>query len=430
MKILLVTHNSFNKNRNNGKTLESLFSSFQKDDLAQLFFSQNEEPDWEYCDKYYQLTDFGVLKNFFGIKSNGRLLKIDNLISHQIGTVDKRKVAIFSILKFFFRDNSIFRHLLWHFWKSDKLFNWIEDIKPDAIFFLAGGLAFSYRIVLELSNRYSIPIITYFTDDYVIYPIYRNPIDYLWKKLLYNKSKKLINLSSLCFGIGIQMCDIYEKEFHKKFYSMMNSVDLQDNVLYTKTQSRKLIQFSYVGSLHLGRGDSLKQFAWILKDVMHDLNMEYSLCIYTTSEISQKEKKAFIKNGISIMNPVFGPDLDEVLFCSDILLHIEGVDKYYNSLARLSISTKIPEYLAKGKFILGYGPDYLASFRLLSDNSIGYVVSCELPFSQQKEMLKNILKQKDILGDYGQKARKYCAENFNKKNVSMRLKELILSVNK
>lgn len=423
MKILLVTHNSFNKNRNNGKTLEALFSDFSKEELAQLFFSQNEDPDWEYCNEYYQLTDLKVLKNALGMKCNGQLKKNGTISTY---TVCRSK--IFFILKCLFRDNSLFRNLLWYFWKSNNLFSWIERIKPDVIFFLAGNLAFSYKIVFELSYKYSIPVVTYFTDDYILYPVYRNPINYLWKRLLYNKSKELINLSSLCLGIGTQMCDTYEKEFHKKFYPMMNSVDIQDDILHIKTQKGKPIQISYVGSLHLGRGDSIKQFSSILKDAMADVKMEYSLRVYTTSEISLKDRKTFVENGISIMEPVFGSALDEVLYSSDILLHVESVNKYYNSLARLSISTKIPEYLSKGKFILGYGPDYLASFKLLSENSIGYVVSCNLPFGQQKELLKKILRQKEIFLYYGQKARKYCTDNFNKKNVSMMLKELILSI--
>jgi hypothetical protein len=48
MKVLVISHNSFSKSSNNGKTLEALFSEFRRDNIYQLFFNDSEELDWDF----------------------------------------------------------------------------------------------------------------------------------------------------------------------------------------------------------------------------------------------------------------------------------------------------------------------------------------------------------------------------------------------
>ena len=63
------------------------------------------------------------------------------------------------------------------------------------------------------------------------------------------------------------------------------------------------------------------------------------------------------------------------MFDADAFLHIESDDESYCSLTKLSVSTKIPEYLISSRLVIGYGPVYLASMKLLKDNNIGIVIS-------------------------------------------------------
>lgn len=404
MKVLLVTNNSFHKHRNNGKTLESLFSKFSKDELAQLFFSQNEEPDWDFCETYYQLTDTDVLRNLLGRHHSG-------ILKHNAQEMANRRSRLFPILKSLFKKSYFGRSILWRFWENDDLYKWIDDIKPDVLFFLAGNLSFSYNIALKLSTKYSLPVVVYFTDDYCIYPQYKMFTDYMYKRLIYRKCKDIVNASSLSLGIGELMCKVYEKEFHKKFIPAMNSVEL---LPYEKKISRfNTLQIAYVGSLHLGREDSIVAFSQIFRSVMMELNKSFVFRIYTTSVLNNKNKRLLEENGVELMQPVFGEQLNEVLASSDILLHIESPNKYYSSFARLSVSTKIPEYLSMGRFILGYGPSFLSSFRLLSDKEIGGVVPCELLFSEQKRILKEFILNDGYREACAARGWEYCNLNYD-----------------
>lgn len=410
MKVLLITHNAFHKSRNNGKTLEALFSRFRKEDLAQLFFSQNEEPDWDYCDNYYQLTDSEVLKHIWGIDNDCCLKQNEEVY---INNARRSKNRLFKILKKAFTNKPFIRNLVWKHWHSKHLFGWIENFNPDVIFFLAGNLAFSFDIVNELSRKYSLPIVLYFTDDYSIYPIYKNLCGNLWRRKIYNKTKNIVSNASLCLSIGSLMSDIYGKEFNKQFYPVMNSVNIPNNLIRRGNKGNNKLSISYIGSLHLGREESLVEFSILLSEVMKELNLDYILNVYTTSRISENNKAILEKNRMLYKGAVYGEDLENALFNSDILLHVESTNKYHYSFAKLSVSTKIPEYLSTAKFVLGFGPSSLASFRLLSDNSIGGVIPCEHSKKDQMKLLKLYMEDKKLRDAYSLRAYSYCRENFD-----------------
>jgi hypothetical protein len=64
VNVLVVSTNCFSDVYNNGKTLESIFSSFDKRNLAQVFFSENMNPDLNFVNNYFKISDVNVLKNF------------------------------------------------------------------------------------------------------------------------------------------------------------------------------------------------------------------------------------------------------------------------------------------------------------------------------------------------------------------------------
>ena len=65
MRILVISNNSFSKTENNGKTLCSIFSGFEPNELAQLYFGVGEEPNEEFCSNYYRVTEFDILKSIY-----------------------------------------------------------------------------------------------------------------------------------------------------------------------------------------------------------------------------------------------------------------------------------------------------------------------------------------------------------------------------
>ena len=108
MKILIVSHNCFSLSSNMGKTMSYYFSSFGKDNIAQLYF-YSEIPDSDnVCNNYYRFTDFDAIKSIlfrwrYGariVSKNSREKRVDSKTKEKVYSIAKRKTAI----KYFIRD--------------------------------------------------------------------------------------------------------------------------------------------------------------------------------------------------------------------------------------------------------------------------------------------------------------------------------------
>ena len=63
MKVLIVSHNPITTYQNMGKTFLSLFSSFKKEELCQLYIYPTI-PDIDVCQSYFRITDRDVMKSY------------------------------------------------------------------------------------------------------------------------------------------------------------------------------------------------------------------------------------------------------------------------------------------------------------------------------------------------------------------------------
>jgi glycosyltransferase involved in cell wall biosynthesis len=146
------------------------------------------------------------------------------------------------------------------------------------------------------------------------------------------------------------------------------------------------------------------------------------------AKLSDAESAEFESSGVKFCGGVSGDMLWEKIYESDVLLHIESDDKYLRKLTGLSVSTKIPEYLMSGRPVLGYGPEEVASMRLLNDNGVGVVISSEnndeLVVCQIEKLLVNYRTRAEI----GKRGYEFCVEKFDNKKVVAEFMEAINDV--
>ena len=417
IKILIISNNSFTKYTNNGKTLYSLFGHFDKNNLNQLFFRDYGIPDFSICNNFYRITDYDALMNFLFIKNKLGAILIQNTFAS-----DYFFNFNFSFLKssFILR---VFRDLLWLCVnkKNIHFLGWLDRIKPDLIFFLPGRERFSHDYALLISKRLNIPLFVYFTDDYILNYNKRN----LFSRIVYNQRyrtfKKTINHASDLFAISSLMAIDYSKYFDRKFGVLINSVHF-GNYQHEILKNQNYLILSYFGSLHTGRDKMLIKLAKIL----HSLNLNIIINLYTTDSLNKFVIHKYKNLGINYLGQIFNDDLKIAILESDILLHIESdiltnINKTY-----YSISTKIPEYLISKKPILAFGPTNIASFKLLSENNIGYVISSNddvhLIENKLLKFFNDInLRLKLTLNGY-----LFAKENFNNKTMREKLNESII----
>lgn len=410
-KVLIISHNPFSKVLNNGKTLEAIFSYIPKENIAQLYFSEHS-PDFSYCNKYYRVTDKDMIRSCFLFNKKNSVIT-----TNKQNNTNRPYKKIISLFKKKSLELNLFRDLLWktNLWKSKDLYNWIKTLDLDLIFFVGGGSGFSHDIALYCSKLTDKPLATYFTDDYLIYPQKKSLFDSIQRYRMKCFYKRTVNFSSILFCIGETMSKEYSAYFNKQFHSIMNLVTVQQ---YEPYKENSPLIISYFGGLHLNRWKMILRLSTLI-------NKKACINIYSVNHPSKNVLDLFQKHNINFKGSLEENQLKKEMLSSDILLHVESDDPKNKSLTKLSISTKIPEYLITGRVVIGFGPEDVASIKLLKDNKIGIVLSSNESDISLSEKLHLILSDFDYRKNIGEKGYIYAVTNFNKdliaKNFALKL---------
>lgn len=355
-RILVVSNNSFSDVNNNGKTLVSFFLEVPRKYIAQLYF-HNEVPVSPNCSTYYKITDYEILTNVFKV-----LKYIPKRINSSIKEEhDKMPTQITPSMR-------IFRDILWKIgkWKSANFLEWLDGYQPQIVFFVAGDSGFTYDIARYIAKRYHAKIVTYFTDDYIL-PRLTFSIAW-WLRSLYLKEKmrRIIKDSSLLITISEEMRNIYRELFGKDSICLMNVSEDLCNKNYCHVNS--IIKFVYVGTLSYQRENTLNLLANAISNYNKTSEKKAMLEIYL-GQTPEKEQIDMLEipDASCFCGTIGREQVKEVLNASDILVHIESFKGSCKAATRLSISTKIAEYLSVGKCLLAIGPNEVASMRYLND---------------------------------------------------------------
>ncbi len=411
MKLLLISINSFSKSANNGKTFESMLRGFKCEELAQLYFSA-EVPDFEYCERYFRITDIDIINSLVKLKKRcGGVVAQSN--NHICANTEKQKKMVQMARKFV---SPAMRDLLWatRRWDTAELHSWCSEFAPDVVMCVGGPFGFLTKIAGEISNRLGVPLVTFYTDDYLLYSIKRNVwygIEKWRRNIIFESAVKQ---SKLLLAIGELMAEEYSTRFNRKFHPIMNSVDITP---YREYPRRDRLTISYFGGLHLNRWKMIVRLAELI-------NQQAQIEVYTMNAPEQNIMTEFKRTGIHYCGGVTGEILKEKIYGSDILLHIESDNKYMRRLTSLSVSTKIPEYLVSGRPILGFGPAEVASMKLLADNNIGFFISSEDSDSKITEKLSRLINDFELRKKLGTNGYEYATLNFDNEKVVERLMSL------
>lgn len=386
-KVLVISHNSFSMISNNGKTFSSIFGGWSKDKIAQLYF-QNEIPDLSVCNNFFYITDENMIfdrKINVGKKvteKNKEQIKKTNSPIHTYAR--KKPLPIFSF----------FRNVIWSSgkWDNRNLYKWIEEFAPDVIFFVGGGAAFSYKITNRISRKYSIPVFLYYTDDYIT-PILTIDLfwwlNFIWLRRVLSKTLENVNK---IFVIGEDMAKEYSRRFNKPCIPIMNAVEIEKYSTFYKdgnveNQVNNQLKIAYFGGLHLNRWKSLSQVGKAIKELSKERKIDISLRIYSSTVPEEAIMKSISDAPyIQYCGSVNENEIIEEMQKYDILIHVESFEKKMIQRTRLSISTKIPEYLASGKPILAVGPKELSSIKYLKKLGISYII-----YSLEKNEMENAI---------------------------------------
>lgn len=427
MKVLIISHNVISTTNNMGKTLESLFSEFRKEELCQLFIHPML-PDIDMCSSYYCISDEEVLHSMFFGKKPGHVLDKESVFEQQKNvknfssdTYENARKNNTSSMKRLLRD------FMWKLskWDNQYLEQWLKTEKPTCIFLAPGYAKFIYDIALAISEKLNIPIITYICDDYYFLKEPKRFLDKLQLKLLQKKTDELFQKTVHLIAICEEIKTTYVNKFGTEATVIMTGSDFEvENDIKIKSNPTSL---SYFGNIRCNRNISLAEVGRALEEINQQEHTEYKLKIYTSEKDSNILSVLDGIESVQMCEFVIGDEFIKAFKSADVLLHVEAFDEESMDLVKNSISTKIADCLGSGIPFVAYGPEGIASINYLKKNNCAFVVSKQPVL---KDKLIQIINDDEIRMQEVSKALEVAAMNHKAERVSAMLHSIIERIQK
>lgn len=399
---VLITTVSGWSNDIGSDTMSTLFSKYDSSKLASLYI-RSELSDSPVCNRYFHIFENRIIKSLF--KKNvitGEEFITTGKEKAVITPAYKKEKAFYSkFTKFRPRILILIRELIWKFghWKSKELNDFLDDFKPEVMFFPIESYIHLNRI-----NEYIIErckpklVICNLWDDNFSYKQSKSlgyKIHRFWLRKHYCK---LVNMGNVFIAQNPKMQREFKEEFGKDTVLITKPIfNIGEFKEYASGYPVKLL---YTGSLYINRDKSIIALANAIKKINSD-GIKVELDVYSGTSISPDQREAIeCDPGCHFKGHVNQSEVFKLQQEADVLVFVEDLsDK--NLAARLSFSTKITDYLRAGKCILAIGNKDLAPMEYLSVQNAACVCTDE---AEIYPALKGLVEDEGKIVEYARNA--------------------------
>lgn len=407
-----------------GKTLLSLFDSFSKEELCQLYIYPSM-PNVDKCNSYYRITDNDVLKNIVKFGKPGEVIRVSPAENVNVSSIDQEHYSeIYSDKRNSNPFRRILRDAMWKMsnWNNKSLKAWIQKEKPDCIFLAPGYAKFIYDIALKLSEEFNLPIVTYICDDYYFVKTPKKLVGKVQLTLLKKKIEQLFRYSKQVVAICDEIKNLYQKQFEISATTIMTGASIE--IAHEPRICRNPKSISYFGNVGCNRYKSLIELGLALDEINSETGEDLKIKVYTSENSEEIINALKIAKSIELMGFVSGQDYEAAFFSSEILLHVEAFDKESIDIVKHSVSTKIADCLASGIPLIAYGPEEVASIAHLERNKCAYIINADIKKQLESLFINKEYKETVLINSLG------IANLFHdRKACSNRLKSILKGYN-
>lgn len=426
-RVLVVSHNPFSNVQNNGKTLLAFFEDWPRERLAQLYLTL-DEPSFDICGQFYRVTDLDVLKDALPGLSGAA-----GPVEPTSWTRDREVKSSLGKRRFYRTIRKVFlarppaalmvRSLVWNKARADRerFRAWLDACDPQLVFFQSSSAVFAFDLVEEICRDRQIPLIVETTDDYLTPGPRWQPFGRRYHRQMQRAYQRAIDRSYAAVAIGDKMAGEYSERFGGRWEVAMNSVDLPDTVPPRPDDDSRPVVLHFAGNLGLNRWRVLAVLGAALDVLAERHHTQARLEIFSIDApepVVLAELTASAR--VSFRGSVDAAALHQHRSDSDVLVHVESFDEQNRHVTRLSVSTKIPEYMTADRVILAIGPPDVASIQYVADKDFGAVVTSPDP-QRIAEELRQLLADPQRRAALRSRARHLVEANHSRQ----RTKELV-----
>lgn len=342
-KILIVGH-YFNDKSGSGVTLTNLFKDWPQENIA---IAANNI-DIDYCIKFRPCTtyfDFNLKREKFD----------NNSISK-----NRRNSFVPSKIRNFLKENFGFLDITPDRRLSDNFLKFIDHYNPEIIYTALGSLR-EIKFINKLMGYRSIPLAIHIWDDWPNSLFNNRYFQFYWEYIYNKEFLKTLNISKVRMSICKSMSDEYKVIYNKTFIPFHNPVDCSvwENV-------PRIEKFSNESIIYIGKINNNTIAPIIdLCQAIGQLNKKGKTIIFDiyTPDYSQDNSKKINKySNCHIYNSVSHNEIPQLLRSYSFVFLTLGFGKNDIKYTRLSMPTKLTEYLVSKTPILLYCPKEIALY--------------------------------------------------------------------
>jgi glycosyltransferase involved in cell wall biosynthesis len=374
-QVLVINGRAINSLSNLGITFSSLFEGWPLDRIAQVHMDDSD-PSPEICRRFWRLSSDDVpLVNALRriIKRNRKAILGGNATGLPRGSGlaasgQRRRLAELLTSAAYAWADILPYHVESNFWR------WVEELKPDVVFSALGGVRIM-DLVLKVAKRLQIPVVPFFCDDWPSTHYRNNVFSSVPRALLLRRIRDVMEQCPVGTGGSFSLAEEYGTRYGVPFEGFMACVETPEEFpTHPSLASDATVRIVYVGGLHLNRWQSIQEVGQAsLK--LRDEGVNVETTVYApASDLAAYAKQLEMPPVLRIGGSLAAREVLPVMRNADILLHVESFDANVRQYTRLSLSTKIPQYMSTGRPILAYGPGEVASCRYIQESACGRVV--------------------------------------------------------
>lgn len=427
MKVLVLSSEAWNDRVNPNNNLSNWFSGMEEMEFASVYGS----PDLPYnhqCKYYFQNSETMMVKSLTSSVCAGKVFKYTEYPDEMQSELSAKNLQPEKEQKLysFFKSHSnefvrLIRDMIWNTGRYDlnKLKTFITDFSPDVVFTQRMGSIKMCRLEQIVHSITDAPFVAYTGDDeYSLKQISYSPFYWVRRLWLRSKLKKNYPFYRLFYSMSYNQMAEFEKEFGSKTKLLVKSGVFSEEKIHKEIGSP--IRMVYVGKMYCNRWKTLALLADCIKtvNIAGNSGPKFILEIYTKDDLSERQKKA-LHDGMNsfVMGPIKPQDIPLLYEKSDIVLHVEGLDKRNRFLTKYSFSTKVMDCLSSGCAVLVVSWEKHSACEYLHDRDAAFTAS-------DKESLTTVLEQisadPNLIINYAHKAYQ-CGKLFHQKSEVQRM---------
>ena len=354
-RVIIIQTTPYSTN-NSSRSLDTYFHYWEKDKVRQIF-SRNWKPQKGHCGELYQIKDSDLLKKWLHRPVDvGTIYRYEDLDEQGVSQViDDGELSSqgYRLGRSHTPIVELLRGLLWRrkFWCTDKLVKWLDNYKPELVFYNFTNNLFLQKIAIFIADRYDIPIITAVGDDYYFNDKPSLSPAYHLFRLRYRKLTEAIFSHK---GSAVYVCDKIRDKYNERFGLDGETIYFNTSIIRRPFRTINVDdpQIVYFGNIRIGRNNALLKIA----DALRIINPSYKLQVFANEqdEIYYSALKAH-PNVIYSGAISYSEVLRKTTEC-DIYVVAEGFREEDLLFTRYSLSTKAADGLGSGAAVLAYGP--------------------------------------------------------------------------